>query len=259
MSLKLLTMHLIGRDFLSFEQHARQLSQRRDSRSSGLTGSSMIYAGQQSKVHTERLRAPVYSCVYIELRLPSYTGPDQFGHCSRARALACTQSVNPELRFANLGLGEPTCENQAADIPRSREFSNKFDIKRRFLYIVSRIARRPVCDAWAPSSRRSSSRQMNSHRSTAWQKIKFNYHSLADANSIISMQNISPPGQKKKIPISAAGKPMHSVISFARAEGHWADQTGRLAFQSVVNERTFFFLSTVTKQLPPLIGCRFTS
>lgn len=36
---------------------------------------------------------------------------------------------------------------------------------------------------------------------------------------------------------------MHSVISFARAEGHWADQTGRPAFQSVVNERTFFFLS----------------
>lgn len=33
---------------------------------------------------------------------------------------------------------------------------------------------------------------------------------------------------------------MHFVISFARAEGHWADQTGRPAFQSVVNERTFF-------------------
>lgn len=33
----------------------------------------------------------------------------------------------------NLGLGGPTCENQAADIPRSREFSNKSGIKMRFL------------------------------------------------------------------------------------------------------------------------------
>jgi len=46
MSLKLLNAHLIDRDSLSFAQHAGQLSQRRDSRSSGLTGSSMIYAGQ---------------------------------------------------------------------------------------------------------------------------------------------------------------------------------------------------------------------
>jgi len=44
--LRLLNAHLMDQDPPSFAQHAGQLSRRCDSRSFGLVGGSMIYAGQ---------------------------------------------------------------------------------------------------------------------------------------------------------------------------------------------------------------------
>lgn len=142
-----------------------------------------------SRKHTQN--ACGLQCIPVcILNLGYLPAPDQISSVIVAR-LACTQSVNPDLCSANRGLDGPTCENQAANIPRSREFSNKFGIKKRFLCTLTNRTS-SQCRGHSPS-RRLPLRQMKSRRYAMRQKIKFNHRSLTDANCIISMHNISSP------------------------------------------------------------------
>lgn len=147
-----------------------------------------------SRKHTRNACGLQCIPVCIELRLPP-SAPDQISSvivAGPARSHAHNLSTRRTNRSANLGPDRPTCENQAADIPRSREFSNNRGIKKRFFYV-----HRWTVLYRAPPNARSPLRQTETLLPRG-QKIKFNHWSLTDANCIISMHNISGLRPRKK-------------------------------------------------------------
>jgi len=131
-SMRLLNAHRIGRD-PSFAQHAGQLSRCRDSRSSGLAGGGAAWF-IQSNGRKQTWNACGLQCIPVcILNLGYLPVPDQISSVIVAGPVRSHAHNLSTWSSTNLSLGGPTCENQAADIPRSREFSNKSGIKMRFL------------------------------------------------------------------------------------------------------------------------------